>query len=253
MVTRSRRPADAPTNQQPYTAPFPRPEGRTGVNRRLQKSPFYLELLGWAVTVAIAIFAYLNIAPYEQAILELFSSNQASGLADFLLGVPVIGVMVRGAIGLLAWLSGAVLWFVLQTLELLPVLLFNNRRALKGVIQQSAGNDVLQISPNDDPALANLKKAYNRLPYRIVRQFRNYSLCAYVVDLCICLTVYPPVDGGFAQAILILTTGAFRLVNWGNVGMLLVTLFAVEVLVSIAFMVSDLRDTLARGEAHDQL
>lgn len=89
------------------------------------------------------------------------------------------------------------------------------------------------------------------MPYRIVRQFRNYALCAYVVDLCICLRVYPPVDGGVSQAMLIVTTGAFQLINWNNVGMLLVTLFAVEVLVSVAFMVSDLRATLSRGAADD--
>lgn len=245
MVRRNPRTSpDAPTDTTTHKPTTHTPTG-------LRNSPTYLKYLGWAVAAAIVLFAYLNIAPYEQAVRILFSSSEVSGLAAFILNLPGIGLMVSGALNLLSWLAGAVLWFVLQTLELLPVLLFNNRRALKGVIKQSTGDDTFKISPNDDPALANLKRVYNRLPYRIVRQFRQFALFAYVVDLCICLTVYPPVDGGISKMMLIITTGAFQLINWGNVLMLLVTLFAVEVLVTIAFMVADLRATLAKGEVND--
>lgn len=254
MVSRNRRNAsespqdhDFGHSRRETTWEAPNP----GSEPRATMSPRVLKYLGWAVWVAIAIFAYLNIAPYEKAIRMVFGSNQLSGLAAFVMGLPGIGVAINGALSLLSWLAGAVLWFILQTLELLPVLLFNNRNALKGVIRATTNTGTIAINPNDDPALASLKRAYNKLPYRIVRQFRNYALCAYVVDLCICLTVYPPVDGGLNQAMLIVTTGAFQLVNWGNVLMLVVTLFAVEILVSIAFMVNDLRITLGRGAAHD--
>jgi len=210
-------------------------------------SPVYLKGLGWAASAALIIFAYLNIGPYEQAIRLLFGSGEISGLAAFILSVPILGTMILGAGNLIAWVLGAILWALLQGLELLPMLLFNSRRALKGVIESGERSDVLQVNQNDDPALASLKKAYNRLPYSLVRNFRNAALFAYLIDICICLRVYPPVDGGIDQALLILTTGAFQLVDWGNVGMLLVTLFAVEALVWLALRISELRSALSGG------
>ena len=207
-------------------------------------SPVYLKGLGWAASAALIIFAYLNIGPYEQAIRLLFGSGEISGLAAFILSLPLVSTMVLGARNLISWVLGAILWALLQGLELLPMLLFNSRRALKGVIAAGERGDVLPVNRNDDPALASLKKAYNRLPYSLVRNFRNAALFAYLIDICICLRVYPPVDGGIDQALLILTTGAFQLVDWGNVGMLLVTLFAVEALVWLALRISELRSAL---------
>ena len=221
----------------------------TSPRNQPSRSPAYLQWLGWAVAAVIVFFAYLNIAPYEAAIRILLTPDQPSGLSIFVLNLPVIGAMARGGQNLLFWLVGAVLWAVLQTFELLPLLLFASRRALRGVLQQGQNSETFVIGENDDPALASIKKAYNRLPYQIVRQFRNAALGAYTVDLLICLRVYPPVENA-AQAFMILSTGAWQLVDWGNVGLLLITLFAVEILVSLALMVKNLREILSGGAAH---
>ncbi len=247
MVTRTNRnpnPAESPTRKE--TNPTTQ---TTTTQTRPTHSPAYLQWLGWAVAATIVIFAYLNISPYEEAIRILLTPDQPSGLSIFILGIPGIGAMARGGQNLLFWLLGATLWAVLQTFELLPLLLFKSRRVLKGVLQQEQSNKPFAISENDDPALATLKRAYNRLPYQIVRQFRNAALGAYTVDLLICLRVYPPVENA-AQAFMILSTGAWQLVDWGNVGLLFITLFAVEILVTLALMVKNLREILSGGAVH---
>ncbi|MBD2156027.1 hypothetical protein [Leptolyngbya sp. FACHB-16] len=221
----------------------------TATNPRFQLSPTALKYLGWAVTAAIVIFAYFNIQPYERAVRLLFGANDLSGIAQFILDLPGVGLLINGLGNLVIWILGAILWFVIQVLELLPLMLFNNRKALKSMIKQSSGGETFKVEEGDDPTLATLKRAYNKLPYRLVRQFRQYALFAYTVDLFICLAVYPPVDGSVGRLLLVLSTGAFQLLNWQNILLLLVTLFAIEILVGIGFMVADLRAAIARSTA----
>jgi hypothetical protein len=136
---------------------------------------------------------------------------------------------------------GTLLWAVIQTLEVLPMLLKRDPSFVKEVVNNTDKHSKYAEKADDDPVLANLKRYYNQFPILAIKQAKNLMLFAYTIDLLICITVYPPVtSGGIGKLMFVLMTGQFQLLNYSNLILLAVTLFVVEFMLKLLFFVGQI-------------
>jgi len=183
------------------------------------------KVLYWlAIAVAIVIAA-LNTVPYIRAVqfvfAEIFSVTGAWGL------------VVSKALTFLAVVLGIVLWAFIQTAEVYPILLKHDRRLMRLIAMEADQADQLEVRDTDDPALVSLKEWYNRFPLLSIRSANRVSLVSYVVDTTICLSVFPPVEGGFGQLVFVLLTAQWNLIDWGAVALIIIMLFCFEAMVRL--------------------
>jgi len=191
------------------------------MNNSIGKPETWLKILYWSLVIAGCWFAFLNIQPYQQAV--IYASG---GLNRSLLGIGV------------SWIIGAAVWLVIQIIEVLPLVLFNHSGFLSFFIGAASSHQKYQINEEDDPTLKLLKKTYNTLPTSVVSNMEILKIFTYTVDFCICLTVYSPVRSGrFTDFVFLLATGQWNKILWGNVVLALITLFSIEVIVSLIIWV----------------
>ncbi|MBW4419829.1 MAG: hypothetical protein KME13_11440 [Myxacorys californica WJT36-NPBG1] len=180
-------------------------------------------------------FAYLNINPYVQIVRGLLAQTDLGGFGQFIARIPLVGA-VAGALGESStWIFGFVLWGLLQAIELFPLVVGKDKALMRTALEAHDTSHKFRVNEKDDPVAASLKVAYNKLPLGILRNMGKFRIAAYIIDLIICFTVYPPCDGGFLKFLLYLSTGAFSRLNWSNIVLSVVTLFAVEIIVELLF------------------
>jgi len=195
-----------------------------------------VKALYWLTVAAGIWFAYLNIQPYAIAVKNIILTMPIDpALINFLAKLPVINGIVAFIGQLLHWFVGFILWLVIQTIEVLPLVLRRDRAFVRTVIQASEQQPQFEIKDNDDPALTALKRWYNRFPSLTISRARIAALFVYAIDFMICIAVYPPCKGGFGQLMFILATGQFNRLDWGNVTLLFITLFVIEAIVRFLF------------------
>jgi hypothetical protein len=202
---------------------------------------WFLHLIYWLAACVGVLFAVFNIIPYEKAVRFLFGAAIAdSGILEIISQIPLINAVVGVSAVMSFWIMGFILWGFLQTMELFEKFLKRNRAFVKTTIDDAVHHGQYAINDNDDPLLTGLKRLYNRMPLLTMRNARQAKLIAYTIDLLICITVYPPVDGGFSELMIVLLTMQWNLIDWSNVAALLATLFVVEWVVDFMFWVSDI-------------
>jgi len=229
----------------PRNPQYSRSHGRSGLpgmqNKNHATKAVLLAIYIGAIT-AIAYFAYMNTKPYIEFVRMFASADEgfASPLVQFFMKFPpiaaianFIGDTVTGVIGLL-------LWLVIQAIEVLPMVINQNKRLMQGYIADAQTSDQFEVYDHDDPFLAKLKETYNRIPTRAMRVLRKMRLFVYALDFLICLWIYPPVDGGFDSLMLVLATGQLGQLNIPNCVLLLSSLFAIEILLIVLFIVGDI-------------
>jgi hypothetical protein len=184
------------------------------------------KVLYWlAIAVAVAIAA-INTVPYIRAVQFVF--DEIFTIQGF-----VWAFVANNALTLVAVLLGIVLWAFIQTAEVYPILLKHDRRLMRLIALEADSADQLEVRDTDDPALASLKDWYNRFPLLSIRSANRVSLVSYVVDTTICLSVFPPVEGGFGQLVFVLVTAQWNLIDWGAVALIVVMLFCFEAMVRL--------------------
>lgn len=192
--------------------------------------------LYWLCVAAGIWFAFLNINPYAQSAKLLIQNSLAdSSLIQLIAMIPIINGFALMFGSAIHWLIGLILWAIVQTIEIFPILLKRDRAFMRVLINENQQAEKFQILKTDDPAVAALKRWYNRFPHLTMSNARNLALFTYAIDFLVCTVVYPPCKGGFGQMIFILITGQWARLDWGNIASLFVTLFAVEVIVSLLF------------------
>ncbi len=213
-----------------------------GSHNKSKKIPQqWLRILYWGLVLTGIYFAYLNIQPYEMAV--RFLSGKAINQA-FLYLVSVIPI-VNGIANFLGqgitWILGTLLWGVIQIIEVLPLILYNHEGFMQQVISNVDSRSKYEIRQTDDPTLAMLKRAYNALPISVVSNLERIKIVTYTVDFLICITVYSPVPSGkFSDFFWYLATGQWNKFDYGNLSLALLTLFAIEVIVSLIIWVGKL-------------
>lgn len=202
---------------------------------------WFLHLIYWLAACVGVLFAVFNIIPYERAVRFLFGAAIAdSGILEIISQIPILNAVAGVSAVMSFWIMGFILWGFLQTMELFEKFLKRSRAFVQQTIDDADTHAKYMIREGDDPLLAGLKRLYNRMPLLTMRNARQSKLIAYTIDLCICITVYPPVDGGFSELMIVLLTGQWSLIDWANVAALVATLFVVEWVVDFMFWVSDI-------------
>lgn len=184
----------------------------------------------YAIIIVGLYFAFLNISPYEKVIALMSSSVRESLIVQVLTSIPFLGWVVQGLGKTLVWGLAAVIWAIIQIIEILPLVIFSDDRLLLTIIQEG-DRKAYQINESDDPMLKSVKRIYNRLPLVIVRHIKFAQIFTYTVDFFLLLLIYPPVEGDAFQFLFTLAMGDWQGVNWFNVWMGFVTLFACELIV----------------------
>ncbi|MBD2107418.1 hypothetical protein [Nodosilinea sp. FACHB-13] len=181
------------------------------------------QLLYWLAICVACVVAAANMLPYCKAVsLALINIFDLQGL---------VGFFGNRALALISIPVGVVLWAFIQSAETYPILLKHDRKLMRLIALEADSAEQLQVNEDDDPALVRLKEWYNRFPLLSIRTANRASLCAYIVDTFLCLTVFPPVDGGFGQLVFVIFTGQWGLINWGSVGLIVTMLFCFELMV----------------------
>jgi hypothetical protein len=206
-----------------------------------QKTNSWLRLLYWGLVIAGIWFAYLNIQPYERAVSFLGGKATSSAFISLVAAIPIINGIAAIFSKSLSWILGAILWSVIQLIEVLPLILYNNEKFIEKIVSETDARSGYQEKDTDDPTLRMLKRTYNHLPISVVSNLEVLKIFTYTVDFLICLTVYSPVESGkISDLIFILATGQWGKLDYGNLALALITLFAIEVIVSLIIWVGKL-------------
>ncbi|BBD59475.1 hypothetical protein NIES2109_22620 [Nostoc sp. HK-01] len=210
-----------------------------------QAKPFsikpFADLLYVLAIAAAGYFAFLNISPYVKAVHYLGGSLPDISIISWLTALPLIGWIFAIFGRLFPWIVGVVLWGVLQILQVAPILIKHDKEFMRAVLREYSLHGRYAPSQDDDRTQRAIKRALNAIPGASFKNIVYGCLFSYVVDTLICYASYPPVDGGIGKLLYVLITGQWQLINWGNVFLLSVTVFVVEVCVRGLLMLNQIR------------
>lgn len=194
-----------------------------------------IKVLYWLAVLAAIWFAYLNIHPYAAIARIAMAETIDLALVQFIARLPIVNGIAAMIGSILHWFIGIILWAVIQTVEVLPIVLRRDRAFMRTLITHSDSSEKFDITDEDEPTLAALKAWYNQFPSLTLSRARTASLFVYAIDFCICVVVYPPAPGGFRNFLFLLSTGQYERLDWQNIVMLALTLYAVEGIVRLLF------------------
>lgn len=221
-----------------HNAPHPKKDNRKSLS-------FWLKVLWYGLVATLVVFSFINVEPYYQSMKFLLGGPVESALS-IVKDMPLVNGLALAGYHLLFWISGFCLWVVLQLLEILLPLLTSNKEFVRTILNAHRVNGKYAVDESDDNLTRNMKLIYNRIPFiALLAQLKQVKYGAYIVDLLICLTVYSPVKNGDVFDFLrYLSLGMTNQIDWANVIMIPVTLFAVEALVGIAILIYRLRGVI---------
>lgn len=213
----------------------------------------YIAVLYVFLFIGVFFVALWNIGPYEVAVRFIASRFGTSALVPFLLTLPVIGWLLSGIGYLIFWIVGAVVWAIIQLIELLPIIMTYNPGYVRNVLQEQEAHESLRPDKNDPGVVRYLKKFYNQFPMRFLVIARRLRVWVYVLDMLIVMMVYPPVrEGGIGRFFFLLATGQWGQFDWVNIILMFVTLFAMEAVVKLLLTVKHFRDYLKQTKRQPQ-
>lgn len=235
------------------TKELPRDGAFTGSAKGKQKGKVWLRT-GLYLAIAVLILAcYLNITPYDKFIQWVGSKALTGSAISFVMMLPIIGWLL-GAIGnALTFSLAAFLWATIQLFEVLPMVIFRDPTTLRNLLERSQRHSQHSYSANDSQGERAIKQALNIKPANRVIQLRFWRKFFYTVDFFINTTTYPPVEGGnFGKMLQYLFTMQFGKFDWGNIVMIVISLFVVEFFLLIVLTLMDWLDDMKqarKGEA----
>ncbi|WP_334743779.1 hypothetical protein [Nostoc sp.] len=144
-----------------------------------------LRLLYWGLVIAGIWFAYLNIQPYERAVSFLGAKATSSAFISLVASIPLLNGIAAIFSKSLSWILGAILWSVIQIIEILPLILYNNEKFIEKIVTEADGRSRYQEKDTDDPTLRILKRTYNHLPISVVSNLEVLKIFTYTVDFLI--------------------------------------------------------------------
>lgn len=208
----------------------------------------WFRILWFLILLSMIAIAFVNIKPYVDAAKALGVTVVDATFIRFISAIPVVNA-IAASLGVgVVWIIGFALWATFQLIEVMPVILFNHPGFLHEVIQESESHNRYGIKEGDDPTVANLKKAYNKLPVGFLENLSKIRLCAYVLDFCICFWRYSPVDSGkITDFFYFVMTGQFAKINGNNMMLALITLFGVEIGLNLLLWVGKLAFTVKKA------
>lgn len=211
----------------------------SGRTRSSTKTPqLWLRILYWGLVASAVWFAYLNIQPYAVAVGYLSGKSANAAFIKLISIIPIVNG-IAASIGLgIVWILGTILWGVIQIIEVLSLILYSHESFLTTVISNADSRSKYQVKESDDPTLSMLKRTYNALPTAIISNLEVLKIFTYTLDFFIYITVYSPVRSGkFQDFFWVLATGQWSKIIYENLVLAIVTLFAIEVIISLIIWV----------------
>lgn len=197
------------------------------------KSPLMIQLLVWVITAIIGAFIFANIKPYEVIATNFLTGINYVVLGNVLTSIPFLGGIFKLIFSLLGLGLGTLFWAFVQMLELLPLVLFGHGAFLDNSIARSGGKRY-GVGKQDHWEVKVAKRIGNSLNTDVLRFLIMLGIAVYVADFFLCLLVFPPVKGGTtADLIGVMQTGQYSKIDWGNIGKAIATVGAVEFLVKL--------------------
>ncbi|MGF1514243.1 MAG: hypothetical protein ACFB5Z_11185 [Elainellaceae cyanobacterium] len=188
-------------------------------------------LLKFGLLVGAGFCIWLNIQPYVGVAEMLLEGTVESRALDLLLSLPLIGGLVAKLGDFVITLVGVSIWAIFQILELMPTFLMGTRPMIRRVIDGFESVELLHIDANDLPFVAELKDKHNQMPFEWIRTSLLLATLAYIVDLVVCFSWFPPIKGGIERLGVVLAAPSPSDFDLRNVIFALVTLLAVEAIV----------------------
>lgn len=170
-----------------------------------------------------------NARPYIDICAMLGASFGSLGIMPFLLKVPVLGWLLSAGASIVAFAAGVILWFVLQTLQMLPVLLQDSPAMMIALIAWAGQFKAVKITDNDSEAVIALKQSFNALPTKWLNDANSARAIGYLVDLLLVGRFYPPIVGGYDRLGVFWAAPMASDIDVQNIAVGLFAMFGVEV------------------------
>jgi hypothetical protein len=183
----------------------------------------------FALLMVIGGIVLSNARPYIDICAMLGTSFGSLGIMPFLLKVPLLGWLLSTGGALLAFVAGILLWFVLQTLQMLPVLLQDSPAMMIALIAWAGQFKAVKITNNDSEAMIALKQSFNALPTKWLNDANSARAIGYLVDLLLVGRFYPPIVGGYDRLGVFWAAPMASDIDVQNIAVGLFAMFGVEV------------------------
>jgi hypothetical protein len=195
---------------------------KTGINTLLRVTRFALLMVGGGIIIS-------NAQPYINLCGMFGNSLSQLGIMPFLLKLPLMGWLLSGGGALSVFIAGLVLWFVLQVLEMLPVLVEDNPQMLLNLIAWASQFRTIKTTENDSESLRRLKSTYNELPTQWLDEAEKARAIGYLIDLVLVMRFYPPIVGGYDRLGVFFAAPQASDIDVQNLCISLFAMFGVEV------------------------
>jgi hypothetical protein len=193
------------------------------------RSGSLLRVARFGLLLALGGIILSNARPYID-ICGLLGSNLSSlGIVPLLLKMPLIGWLLSQGGALLAFGCGVILWFILQVLQMLPVLLRDSPQMMLNLIEWAAKFASIEVDKDDSPALASLKRHYNSIPSQWLNDANSARAIGYLIDLVLVGRFYPPIVGGYDRLGVFLAAPLLNDLDVSNIATGLFAMFGVEI------------------------
>jgi hypothetical protein len=218
--------------KQPSSGVGGKSNGKGKTNNKLPMILIYAAYAGCGAS--IAWFGAMNIAPYKALLDGAGAEMIRNGFVSFILWLPLIGGIVKSMGVGIAWLLGLFVWGLIQTIEVLPGVLWRHEGFLKSVTGASDRTGHTTVRQGEGMFVNSAKQRLNRFVNSFLRNMWLYSILAYLVDFAICVWYYPLIPGAtWDKTAMLLMLGQWKRVDMGNLWGVFATLFAVEIIVHV--------------------
>lgn len=202
-----------------YTLWTNRKQGaKSGKSAKFNLLLFVVRLTRMMILVMMLWLMRLNVEPYIAITGQIsgdITSSFLPGLApvgaalagiwNWFVGVPLLGNVlsfIAGLLGviptLLTTLAGIALWCIIQSCEMLIWLVTGDPDAVKALIaaEEKLAANQMAVKDGDAEAIVWLKERFNALGLSQIFHLKRLSIVAYLIDVWLVVTFYPPVQVG---------------------------------------------------------
>lgn len=209
---------------------------------------FLFQILAWSIWGIVGVFIFLNIKPYQELARMLFAGVSYVPLQSALESIWVIGGLFKFVFSVFDFGVGTLFWVFVQALELIPTECMGSESFLDKNIQRANGNGKQYQNEKRDPWEVKIAKRFrNSIPTEVLRFLILVGVLTYIVDFFLCLFVFPPVVGGgnVWQLFDVMQLQQFNRVDWGNILKAVATVGAVQFLVKLRRVVTQVAKDIA--------
>lgn len=191
-----------------------------------KKPPVYW--LFWLMIIAliagITIFAWYNIEPYQKAVMALFKLPRTEPGKN----ISIFWLRFNAST---SWLIGAITWLIMQTIQVSHLMLTQSTKALDFIVKKAESEGILEVKEKDSEEMQSIKNQRNKIPLSTITSLGVARAFCYSIELCVSVYALPWITVSGWEFMMSLGAGASEMIDWTNIVMTLMLMFAVESMV----------------------